>query len=155
MLLMLMLRNVLTTVWSRFWIWGLVEILNLNSIYWIWSFVNIWSIFLFKTLRLRFGQDFEAKDWSMIKSWILVKILRLKLDRNFEAEVQSSLQSWSLVEILKLNLDQVVVFNQLVVWPKSCFFGESTGWVGQIQFWFKAHVTLVVRSLWGVGGNYN
>ena len=66
-LLMLMLRNVLTTVWSRFWSWGLGEILNLNFGHNIkaelWS--RFWIIFLVNTLRLKFGQYFEAEVWSI------------------------------------------------------------------------------------------
>ena len=68
-LLMLMLRNVLPTVWSRFWSCGLVDILNLNfghniqaevwSRFWTWLLVKS-SKLKVKTLRLMFGWAFEA-----------------------------------------------------------------------------------------------
>ena len=70
-LLMLMLRKVLTSIWSRLWSWGLVDFgTEFWSRYWGWSLVRIlknvsgqgWD--LDKTFRLRFGQEFEAEIWS-------------------------------------------------------------------------------------------
>ena len=83
-LLVLVLRNMLTTVWSRFRSRGLVEILNLNFGHNIeaevWS--RLWSVFSVKTLKLKFGQDlvadiwlsFWAKAWSRLWSWILINL---------------------------------------------------------------------------------
>ena len=93
MLLMLMLRNVLTTVWSRFWSWGLVEILYL-------VFITI--------LKLKFDQDFEVCFRSRLWGWDLIKILKLKFGQDFEPEVWSRFGSWSFIEIRKLNFDQLV-----------------------------------------------
>ena len=60
----------LTTVWSRFWSWGLVEILSLDFGH---NREAVWSRFLsipmVKILRLKFDRQF----WS----WILVKRLKL------------------------------------------------------------------------------
>ena len=55
-----MLRNVLTTVWSRFWSWCLVKI-----------------------LKLKFGRDIVAEPevWPRNESWSLVNILKLKFDQ--------------------------------------------------------------------------
>ena len=71
---LLMVRNVLTTVWSRFWSWGLVGILNLNFGHDIdaetsvkteicfWS--RLWGRDLIQVLKRKFGQDFDAEFWS-------------------------------------------------------------------------------------------
>ena len=64
---MLMLRNVLTTV-------CLVEIV----------------IYLVKTLRLRFGQDFELNSWSRLWGWDFVNLLKLKFGWDSDAEFWST-----------------------------------------------------------------
>ena len=104
-----MLRNALTAVWLRFWIWGLVEI-----------------------LRYILGQGFEAEIWSRFWSWMLVEMLtldwslilvkssKLKFDRDFVADFWLSFRGLGLVKILKLKLDI------LVIRLKSNDFGEST-----------------------------
>ena len=121
-LLMLMLRNVLTIVWSRFWR-CLAEILNLK---------------FEKMLKLKFGQDFEAEVWPTSWSWLLVNILRLKFDWNSEAELLSRFWfwSWSSVEILRLKfgidskaefscyLRAVTFVEELHPWVR-CVFGNA------------------------------
>ena len=94
-LLMLMLRNMLMTVWSRFWEWGLVDILNLN-----------------------FGHYFEAYFWSSLWGWDLVKILKLKFGQDFKAEFCSSPQRWSLVKtliwLINLNMNRINTLSKSI-----------------------------------------
>ena len=88
-LLLSLMRNVLATVWLRFWRWR-----------------------LFKISTLRFGQDFEVEVQLRCWSWSLVKILKLKFGQDAEAEVWSRFlaKDWStfwarsLGEIWKLKL---------------------------------------------------
>ena len=60
-LVKLMLRNVLTKVWSRFWGWGLLEI-----------------------LYLVFGHNIEPEVLSILKRWSLVEILWLKIGQDLK-----------------------------------------------------------------------
>ena len=80
LLLLLMLRTVLTTVWCRFGSWSLVIQLNFCS------------QGLVKIFKLKFRQDYEAEDFS------------LKSGQFFAADVWFRLRSLILVEILKLGL---------------------------------------------------
>ena len=59
-LLMLMLKNVLTTIWCRFGSWSLV-------------------------IKLNFCSDFEQKDWFTFWSWSSGKILKLKFGMKYFA----------------------------------------------------------------------
>ena len=119
-LLTLMLRNVLATVWSRFWSWGLVEILNLvfghDIEAEVWS--RFWSLFLVKTLRLGFGQNSEAEVCSRFCGRRLVNILSHKFGQDLEAEV------WS--RFFKQNV------YQLVTWLKKQFFWWKQATLGSI-----------------------
>ena len=72
-LLMLMLWNVMMTVWSIFWSWGLEEILKLEFGEEFWSWILVKSNWSWVTtlgltfdwaLRHMFGQEFGAKFWS-------------------------------------------------------------------------------------------
>ena len=94
---MLIMRNILSTVWLRFWWWR-----------------------LFKIWRLRFGQDFKVEVWSRCWGWILIEILWLKIGQHFKPDGRSRFGGLSLVKILKLN------FDQLVMWLESSYFGEKT-----------------------------
>ena len=72
---MLMMRNVLTTVWCRFGGWSLV----------IKVFVQTLStIFqgLVKILKLMFRQDFEAEVWSLFCCWCLVVAMKFILGQD-------------------------------------------------------------------------
>ena len=39
-----------------------------------WRYWRFWSIFLVKTLRLRFGQAFEAEVWLGFWGWVLINL---------------------------------------------------------------------------------
>ena len=74
-------------------------------------------------LELNFGQDFEAKLWSMSWSWSLAKNSKLNLVENMEAEVWSWFWSLSSVKILKLKFGQEsevfssrFVKDKLLIW---------------------------------------
>ena len=82
LLLMLMIRNVLTTVWCRFGKWSLVLKLSFCS-----DFEHkIWS-------------DFEDKIWSRFLSWCPGKILKLMFGHYFATDMMLGcgyeVQSWS------------------------------------------------------------
>ena len=72
LLLMLMLKYVLTTVWCRFGGWSLVVKLNLcsdfehrvRSIFWSWSLVSILLVMLFEVIKFTLGWDSEDEIWS-------------------------------------------------------------------------------------------
>ena len=87
LLLLLMLRTVLTTVWCRFGSWSLVIQLNFCS------------QGLVKIFKLKFRQDYEAEDFS------------LKSGQFFAADVWFRLRSLILVEILKLGLGALLYFR--------------------------------------------
>ena len=72
LLLMLMLRNVLKTVWCRFWSWSLF-------------------------IKLHFCSDFDHKVWSKFWSWRSGKILKLNFSQYFAAGVwlRYEVESWS------------------------------------------------------------
>ena len=114
-LLMLMLRKVLKTVWSRFGSWGLVE---------------FWYLFLVTILKLKFGQDFEVYFWSRLWGWDLIKILRLKFVRDFVAEDWSTFWAINLVKIWKLKFGQDSEARLV-----TCYFGESTQPLGPLCLW--------------------
>ena len=113
-LLMLMLRNLFTTVWCRFGSWGLVN----KSIF----VFRLWAEGLIKILKLNFRQDLRAGLWlifcrwffvEVIWSWIMVKILKLALvniwslslvqmlmfDWDFEVGAWSRFWRWNLIKI--------------------------------------------------------
>ena len=100
----LMLKNMITTVWSRFWSQSLVKILRLKFgqlferkncsdfvqkvgqeikvdvqlILWSWSFVNILMLMFGWTSKLKLGRDFEGlckNLWYDLKAATLVKAL--------------------------------------------------------------------------------
>ena len=112
-----MLRNVLTTVWLRFWSWCFGETLNLDfshsfeALVWSW----LWGWYLVKILKLKFGRDFGTKDWSLFWARSLVNIWKLKFNRD-----------------LKLN------FDQLVTWHKNSHFGESRQPLGLLCLWHNS-----------------
>ena len=57
----------------KFWSWGILNLVcghNIEAE--VWS--RCWSIFLVKTLRLRFGQAFEAEVRLRFWSWILINL---------------------------------------------------------------------------------
>ena len=91
MLLLLLMRKVLTTVWSRFWSWGMVEILE---VCWIILNLNFGQDFeaevRSKILMQNFGQVFEIEVWSWLWSWRLFELLRLKFGQDMEAEFWST-----------------------------------------------------------------
>ena len=92
LLLMLILRNVLTTVWCRVGSWSLAIKLDFCSDYEhkVWSWYRSWSWSWSEILQRKFGKYFAADVWLRLRSSILVKILKPKC--------------WCLVEILKLML---------------------------------------------------
>ena len=67
-------------------------------------------------------------DWKSLR-WILVKSLKLKFFEDFEVDIWWSFWGLSLVKILKLN------FDQLLIWPKITYFGESTQSLGPLCIW--------------------
>ena len=78
LLLMLMLRNVLTTVWCRFGSWSLFKNHIFSDLeHKVWS--RFWSWSSGEILKLKFGQYFAADFWLRLRSWILVNILKLDL----------------------------------------------------------------------------
>ena len=97
LLLMLMMRNVLTTVVCRFGSWSLVMKLNfvqtlstrfgqefeveVQAKFWNWSLVSILLLRLGEVMKWVFGQDFEVKVWS--KCWCLVEILNFGIWSRF------------------------------------------------------------------------
>ena len=72
----LIFSALLTTVWSRFWSWGLLKILNIVFGRDIEAEVvsRFWCMFLVKNLKLKFGQDLKAEVWSRFWSWILTNL---------------------------------------------------------------------------------
>ena len=87
LLLVLVMRIVLATVWCRFGSWGLlINLWALWSRFWSWSSGEI--------LKLKFGQYFAADVWLRLRSWILVKIMKL-----------------GLVKILSLSLVEMLMFG--------------------------------------------
>ena len=130
LLLILTMRNVLTTVVCRFGSWSLVMKLN---------FVQ--------TLSTRFGQEFEVEVQAKFWNWSLVSILLLRLGevmkwlfgRDFEVKVWS--KCWCLVEILKLmqgrdseDVRSRFVF-ELVIWPKEVILVSRTQPSGPLCLW--------------------
>ena len=88
MLLMLMLRNVLTTVWCRFGSRNLVK-----------------NVIFVQTLSTRFAQDIKVDvPARSILLLILGKVMKLMLGRGSEAR-------FGLVLILKLGLVKVLKFK--------------------------------------------
>ena len=87
--------------------WILEEVLKLE----------VWLFFWNRSLVL-FGQDIDAAIWSRSKSLIFGKV-KHRLGQDLEVEFWSRSLAPS-CQILKLNLDQ------LVIWPKSSYFGESS-----------------------------
>ena len=97
LLLMLMMRNVLTTVVCRFGSWSLVMKLNfvqtlstrfgqefeveVQAKFWNWSLVSILLLSRSEVMKWMFGQDFEVKVWS--KCWCLVEILNFGIWSRF------------------------------------------------------------------------
>ena len=89
LLLILVMRIVLATVYCRFRLWALM------SRFWSWSSAEI--------LKLKFGQYF-ADVLKRLWNWILVKFYE-------KADVWLGFWSWCLVEILKMKLDQDLCLN--------------------------------------------
>ena len=109
LLLMLMLRNVLTTVCCRFGSWSFghkIEFL-----------FRLWAQGSGEILKLNFGQYFAADAWLRLWSSILVeipklglvKIMKFKFSRN--AEIWLRFWSWCLVDILEMKFDQNLCKN--------------------------------------------
>ena len=114
LLLMLMMRNVLTTVWCKFGRWSLVIKLSfcsdfehkvsrfgqdfkvdVQARFWSWSLVIVLLLMLHVVMKFnlgqdseaRFGQDFEAQ--VLWRGWCLVEILKMMLGRDSEDEIWS------------------------------------------------------------------
>ena len=97
LLLMLMMRNVLTTVWCRFGRWSLVIKLSFCPD--------------FEHKVSRFGQDFEVDAEVRFWSWSLGIILLLMLGCGYE--VQSWSRFWSYVwsRFLSLSFVKILMFG--------------------------------------------
>ena len=99
-LMMLMMRQVLATVWSRFGSWNLVESLKLNFGQYVepdvWS--RFWRKNLVKIFKLNFAQDFEAEVLSRFWGWSLIKIPKLKFGIYSEAKFWCYLKAVTLVK---------------------------------------------------------
>ena len=76
LLLMLMMRIVLATVYCRFGRWGLV----IKQI-----FFRYWSQGLIKIVNMKFKLDFEAGVWFIFCIWCFVEVMKLNLGRDSEA----------------------------------------------------------------------
>ena len=92
LLLMLMLRNVLTTVFA-----DLVKL----------TFFRLWAHGLDKISKLKFRRVFEAECWSVFCCWCLVEVKMFNLGQNsearfghdFEVDVWSRFWRWNLIKI--------------------------------------------------------
>ena len=141
LLLMLMQRIVLATVYWRFWSWGLV--INLN-------FVHI--------LSTEFGQDFKVEVQARFWSWSLVSILPLMFCWGYE--VESWLRLWSkicnilnfkfnrwlrfwsfcFVEILDMKFDQDLCLN---LWCDPLgYFAKMNSTLGSVVPLAMFHILL-------------
>ena len=111
LLLMLMMRIVLATVWCILGSWSLVIKPNfcsdfehkVCSRFWCWSSGKIF--------KLEFGQYFAADVLQRLRSWILIEMLRLGLVNilnfkfNQDGDVRLRFQSECLVKIFKMKFD--------------------------------------------------
>ena len=122
LLFMLMMRNVLTTVWCRCGRWSLVIELSFCSD--------------FEHKVSRFGQDFEVDVKATFWSWSLVIILLLMLD--------CGLWSSILVEILKVGLLKIFKFKfcrNANVWLRFCAVA-----VGAWSRFWRCLIKICVRT---------
>ena len=140
LLLMLMMRNVSTTVYYRFGRWGLVIKLNFCSDFEHKFWSRFWSWSSGEILKLKFDQYFASDVWLRLRSWILVNILKLGLVNilNFkfirDVDVWSRFRSWCLVGILKMKFGQDLCLN---LWydPKNVTLVSRTQPSGPLCLW--------------------
>ena len=112
LLLILMLRNVLTTVWCRFGSWSLV-------------------------IKLIFCSDFEHTVWSRFFNWSSGKILKLKFGQSFAADGWLRLWSLILVEILKLGLVKICLVQFSLSLSSSFVKMLMIGWDFEVDAWSR------------------
>ena len=92
------------------------------------------------------GNDKKTRDcWQKP---LCRKKLKMCQQRYRKCQLEEFSLSWSACGILCIHCVGGVEGGDGVVF-------RGWWWDWQIQFWFKAHVTLEVQSLWGVSGNYN
>ena len=116
LLLMLMLRKVLTTVLCRFGSWSLV--INLNFV----LTLSIRSGHLVKSLKLKFKQNLETKNWSgqYFAAWW-----------GYKVNVWSGFWSQSLVEMLIFGWD-FEFWNLIKICVRTCDFGKQNSTLGSV-----------------------
>jgi len=113
---LLILRNMLTTVWCRFGSWSFSFEINFCS------YVEDFEVEVSARLKIKFVQYFAADIWSKLSGWILVEILKLGLVKILkfkfcgEAVVWLRFWSWCLVEILRMKWSRFVF--ELMIWTQ-------------------------------------
>ena len=117
-LLLLMLRNLLTTVWCRFGSWSFVVEMNLCS-------------------------DYEHKVWLRFWNWSFGEILKLKLSQCFAADVWLRLWSWILVEILVVDAC-LRRWNLVKICERTCDMNSTLGYWGSVWEWFCIFVGVFI-----------
>ena len=149
LLLMLILRNVLATVWFGFGSWSLVKKLN---------FFRLWTQGLVKIFKLKFRRDF-AEEWSefaadaCLRLWsvILVEILKLdlvdilKFKFSKNDDVWLRFWSWCLVDILKMKCEQDLCKNLWYDLNKLLWYAELNSRVrcsfGNVYFQLESTIS--------------
>ena len=136
LLLMLMMRIVLATVWCILGSWSLVIKPNfcsdfehkVCSRFWCWSSGKIF--------KLEFGHYFASDILQRLRSWILIEMLKLGsvniLNFKFSRDGDVWLRFWSkcLVEILKMKFDQDLCLN---LWYDPIgYFGKMNSTLGSV-----------------------
>ena len=129
LLLMLTIRNMLTTFCCRFGRWFGHKVRFL-FILWAQGF-KVWSIFWSwcsgKILKLKFGQYFAPDAWWRLWSLILVKILKFMFSRN--GGVLLKFWRWGLIKTLRMKFDQDLCKN---LQDLKSYFGEQNSTLGSI-----------------------
>ena len=94
LLVMLMLKDMLTTIWCRCGSWSLVIKLNFCSDFEhkVWSITQSWNPG--KIVKLRFGQYIDAGAWLKLWGLILVKILKLGFVNTLNFRLSQSVDVW-------------------------------------------------------------